>query len=341
MSDLKRASFGWRRIGLAALVAAVCVAGSMGSANAADPRAELFQKFDKTVKGKTVAWVPVWLGVLESEWTRVMKAHFDDYGVKLIVRDPNFKSDVQLQAVSSLINDKPDILIVQNPTTTLLARELKRAMDSGIKVIQVNMASNQLTDAYVGADVPKLGRMLADELVKSCGGGKGSGKVSILQGEATAAYSLDMTKAATEVLNGDKSIKIVSSQPTNWDANKAADVTTNVLQQNPDLCGILSVWGPMTAGAAQAVKNAGKQGQVKIFVASDGQPADCDMIEQGLFTKNLSYRADTQGEAIVNAVLTLLQDSRPAGTTQLAYYTTNYWVSGKEDRQYCFVAPKE
>ena len=38
--------------------------------------------------------------------------------------------------------------------------------------------------------------------------------------------------------------------------------------------------------------DAGKQGQVKIFVASDGQPADCDMIDQGLYTKNLSYRAD-------------------------------------------------
>jgi ribose transport system substrate-binding protein len=315
--------------------------GSIGEARAADPRAELFQKFQAAVKGKTVAWVPVWLGVLESEWTRVMKAHFDDYGIKLVVRDPNFKSDVQLQAVSSLINEKPDILVVQNPTTTLLARELKRAMDSGIKVIQVNMASNQLTDAYVGADVPKLGRMLAEEAVNACGGGKGSGKVSILQGEATAAYSLDMTKAATEVLSADKSIKIVSSQPTNWDANKAAEVTTNVLQQNPDLCGILSVWGPQTAGAAQVVKNAGKQGQIKIFVASDGQPADCDMVDQGLFSKNLSYRADTQGEAIVNAVLTLLQDSRPAGTTQLAYYTTNYWVSGKDDRQYCFVVPKE
>jgi ribose transport system substrate-binding protein len=341
MSVIRAISLKWVSAGLASVAIAAISAGSIGSARAADPRAELFQKFQTAVKGKTVAWVPVWLGVLESEWTRVMKAHFDDYGVKLIVRDPNFKSDVQLQAVSSLINEKPDILVVQNPTTTLLARELKRAMDSGIKVIQVNMASNQLTDAYVGADVPKLGRMLAEEVVKTCGGGKGSGKVSILQGEATAAYSLDMTKAATEVLNGDKSIKIVSSQPTNWDANKAADVTTNVLQQNPDLCGILSVWGPQTAGAAQVVKNAGKQGQIKIFVASDGQPADCDMIEQGLFTKNLSYRADTQGEAIVNAVLTLLQDSRPAGTTQLAYYTTNYWVSGKDDRHYCFVVPKE
>ncbi len=304
MSSIKKA--GLVCAGVAVLAIAAIAAGSLGTAQAADPRAELFQKFQTAVKGKTVAWVPVWLGVLESEWTRVMKAHFDDYGIKLIVRDPNFKSDVQLQAVSSLINEKPDILVVQNPTTTLLARELKRAMDAGIKVVQVNMASNQLTDAYVGADVPKLGRMLGEEVVKTCGGGKGSGKVSIIQGEATAAYSLDMTKAATEVLNADKSIKIVSSQPSNWDANKASEITTNVLQQNPDLCGILSVWGPQTAGAAQVVKNAGKQEQVKIFVASDGQPADCDMLEQGLFTKNLSYRADTQGEAIVNAVLTLL-----------------------------------
>lgn len=330
---------GLRTPTMLAALGALCI-GTIASAQAADPRAELFSKFEKSVNGKKVAWIPVWMGVLESEWTRVMKAHFDDYGINLTVRDPNFKSDVQLQAVSTLINEKPDILVVQNPTTTLLARELKRAMDSGIKVVQVNMASNQLTDAYVGADVPKIGRMLAHEAIAACGAGKGSGKIAILQGEATAAYSLDMTNAATTVLQSDTSIKIVSSQPTNWDANKASEIVTNVLQQNPDLCGIISVWGPQTAGAAQVIKNAGKQGQVKIFVASDGQPADCDMIEQGLYTKNLSYRADTQGEAIVNAVLTLLQDTRPAGATQYAYYTTNYWVSGPADRQYCFVVPK-
>lgn len=339
MPNKTSARSGIRRAALALAATALIIGATQ--AHAADPRTELFQKFEKSVKGKTVAWVPVWMGVLEGEWTRVMKAHFDDYGIKMVTRDPNMKSDVQLQAVSSLINEKPDILIVQNPTTTLLARELKRAMEAGIKVIQVNMASNQLTDAYVGADVPKLGRMLAGEVVAACGGGKGSGKISILQGEATAAYSLDMVKAAMEVFKADPSIKVVSSQPTNWDANKASDITTNVLQQNPDLCGIFSVWGPQTVGAAQAVKNAGKQGAVKVFVASDGQPADCDMVEQGLFTKNLSYRADTQGEAIVNAALTLLQDSRPAGTNRLAYYTTNYWVAGKDDRHYCFVVPKE
>lgn len=328
------------RSGIAALTLAAVGLGYAANANAADPRQQLFDKFTKATQGKKVAWVPVWLGVLESEWTRVMKNSFADHGIEFVMRDPNFKSDVQLQAVSTLINEKPDILIVQNPTATLLARELKRAMDSGIKVIQVNMASNQLTDAYVGADVPRMGRMLAEEAIKACGGGAGSGKIAILQGEATAAYSLDMTKAATEILEKDASIKIVSSQPVNWDANKASEVTTNVLQQNPDLCAIISVWGPQTAGAAQVVKNAGLQGKVKIFVGSDGQPADCDMVDQGLYTKNLSYTADLQGEAIVNAALALLQDDRPAGSTQYAFYTTNYWVSGPQDRQFCFVVAK-
>ena len=115
MSSTKKAGLEFVRAGAAGLAIAAIAAGSLGTAHAADPRAELFQKFQTAVKGKTVAWVPVWLGVLESEWTRIMKAHFNDYGIKLIVRDPNFKSDVQLQAVSSLINEKPDILVVQNP----------------------------------------------------------------------------------------------------------------------------------------------------------------------------------------------------------------------------------
>lgn len=309
-----------------------------GKADAADPRQKLHDSFTEATEGKTIAWVPVWLGVLESKWTQVMKANFEDHGIKFVVRDPNFKTDIQLQAVSTLINEHPDILIVQNPTTSLLARELKRAMKEGIKVIQVNMASNTTTDAYVGADVPRIGRMLAKETLTACGGGKGSGKVAILQGEATAAYSLDMTIAATEVLESDSSVSVVSSQPVNWDANRASEVTTNVLQQHPDLCAIISVWGPQTAGAAQAVKNAGLEGKVKIFVASDGQPADCDMVEKGLYTKNLSYTAGRQANQIVAAALALLQDDRPAGSTNYAFYTTNFWVSGPEDRQYCFHA---
>lgn len=326
--------------GLAALMLGLA-AFAAAPTKAAEAREELRAAFDKAVKGKTVAWVPVWLGVLESEWTRVMKTHFDDYGIKLEVRDANFKSDVQLQAVSALINEHPDVLVVQNPNVTLLAKELKRAMAAGIYVVQVNMASNTLTDAYVGVDARDMGHRLARNIITDCGGGRSSGEVSILEGEATAAYSLDMKNGAMEVFKTDPTIKVVSSQPANWDANKAGEITATILQQHPTLCGILSVWGPQAAGAAQAIKAAGKSGQTKIWVASDGQPADCDQLEQGAFYRNLSYRADTQGEAIVNAVIELLQSGEQPGLKHIAYYTTPAWVNGKEDRMYCFTVPKD
>lgn len=311
----------------------------LSPSHAANTREEIRASFDKALKGKTVAWSPLWLGVLESEWTRVMQAHFDDYGMKLITRDANFKSEVQLQVVSSFINEKPDVLIVQSPNVSLLAQEIKRAMAAGIYVVQVNMPSNTLSDAYVGVDAKDLGRRLAKSIISECGDGKGSGEVSILEGEATAAYSFDQKNGAMEVFNANKSIKVVSSQTTSWDANKAGQITTTVLQQHPNLCAIYSVWGPQAAGASQAIKTAGKQGKVKIFVASDGQPADCDLLEQGAFFRNLSYRADTQGEAIVNATIQLLQSKDKPGAKHLAYFTTPYWVNGKNERNYCFTVP--
>jgi simple sugar transport system substrate-binding protein/ribose transport system substrate-binding protein len=326
--------------GVAASIAALAAIAA-APAKAAEAREELRAQFNKEVNGKTVAWAPVWLGVLESEWTRIMKNHFDDYGIKLEVRDANFKSDVQLQAVSELINEHPDVLIVQNPNVTLLAKDIKRAMDAGIYVVQVNMASNTLSDAYVGVDAKDLGRKLAHNIIGDCGGGKGSGEVAILEGEATAAYSLDMKNGAMEVFKTDPSIKVVSSQPTSWDANKSGEITATVLQQHPDLCAVLSVWGPMAAGAAQAIKAAGKTDKAKVYIASDGQPADCDLLEQGAFYRNLSYRADTQGEAIVNAVLGLLQNGDKPGAKHIAYYTTPAWVNSKDDRMYCFTVPKD
>jgi hypothetical protein len=51
--------------------------------------------------------------------------------------------------------------------------------------------------------------MLATEVVKQCGIGSGkSGKVQIVQGELTAAASVDQVGGIMEVLNKDSNIKV-------------------------------------------------------------------------------------------------------------------------------------
>lgn len=304
-------------------------------------RAQLRSDFDAAVKGKTVAWVPITLGnPLGDMWTAAMRENFDKYGIKFIVRDPNFDSNAQLQAVTSLINEKPDVLIVQNPNVSLLTREIQRAMNEGIYVIQVNMMSNQASDAYVGVDNTDSGRIIARDIVRECGNGKSSGKVAIVQGEPTAAGSLEQLQGAMEVFKAEDSVKVVSTQAANWDSNKAYEITTTVLQQHPDLCATYGFWGIMQQGAARAVEAAGKASQIKVYASSEGNWSDCDLVEQGLFHKILSYRADVQGEQIAHAVLTLLQGDAKPGEKQLAYLSNNYWVSSAADRRYCFAKPR-
>jgi ribose transport system substrate-binding protein len=220
----------------------------------------------------------------------------------------------------------------------LYARELARAEAAGIVVIQVNMVSNQKTSAYVGADWKTVGRLLGEEIVRACGNGSGtSGKVAIVQGEATSATSIEQAQGATEALGRDRTIKIVSSQAANWDASKAHDITATVLQQHPDLCATVGFWGVMQAGAAQAVKSAGLQGKVKVYASGGDGKLDCDNVDSGLFTKFLTYDSPSQARDIVQFASFMLQTGLPPSSVRTADYSRLQWMEkGKYDPVLCY-----
>ena len=165
------------------LLAGVAVAAMPFAASAQEEGTkagrELRAAYDKSLQGKTVAYLPIALGVpLSDEWGRVVQEEAEWRGMKYVVRDPNNNPSAMQQALTALVDQKPDVLIVQNPSVTLLMKDLKRAEAQGTHVIQVNMASNYKSGAFVGVDWREIGRMLANEAVKACGTGSGkSGKV--------------------------------------------------------------------------------------------------------------------------------------------------------------------
>ena len=246
------------------------------------------------------------------------------------------------QALTALVDEKPDVLIVQNPSVTLLMKELKRAESQGIHVIQMNMSSNYKSDAFVGADWAEVGRMIGEEVVKVCGTGSGtSGKVQIVQGELTAAASVDQIGGIMEALNKDKAIKVVSNQAANWDTNTALNITATVIQQHPDLCASIGFWGIMESGAAQAIKNAGKVDSVKVYASGEGSQLDCDQVNQGNFYKFLSYKATEQGHDAFLAALTLMESDEKPGTKHREYYTRPIWLDkSNANAANCYPLPK-
>lgn len=227
---------------------------------------ELRADYDKDLKGKSIAFLPIATGVpLMDEWGRVIKTEAEWRGMKFIVRDPAANPAAMQQALTALVDEKPDVIVVQNPSVTLLMKELKRAEAQGIHVVQMNMSSNYKSDAFVGADWYEVGRILAEDVVKVCGTGSNtSGEVQIVQGELTAAASVDQIAGIMDVLNKDKAIKVVSNQAALWDANNALNITATVIQQHPNLCASIGFWGIMQSGAAQAIRNASKIDKVKV-----------------------------------------------------------------------------
>ncbi|MBL6749794.1 MAG: sugar ABC transporter substrate-binding protein [Nevskia sp.] len=305
----------------------------------ADSSAALQAHAEGALKGKTIAWVPLAMGLPLTEiWTRVMREEAQARGMRLEVRDPNWNTTAALQALSALIGEKPALIVVHNPNVQLYAKELKRAEEAGIPVIQVNMVSNYKTAAYIGPDWHEVGRLLADEIIHQCGGGSGqSGKVSIVQGEQTSGVSIEQMEGLSAELATDKAIQVVSSQAANWDTTKAHDITATVLQQHPDLCASVGFWSGMEIGAAEAIKSAGKLGQVKVYASGGEGKVDCQNVDNGLLTKVLSYDAPDQAKAVIQVASFILQSGARPDAFRAANYSTLHWMEkGKYDPALCY-----
>jgi ribose transport system substrate-binding protein len=287
-----------------------------------DPRrADYF----KDLSGKTIAFVPVTMGIdLTEGWAAVMKQQADRLGMKLEIRDPHFSADAGAQALTSLIAEKPDVIVVHNPDIQSYAKLLKRAEEAGIHVIQINMRSNYNSDVYVGADWIGIGEAEAQGVIDKCGAGT-SGKVAILQGQPTSGSDSGMMKGVENAFSKHPEIKTVANVAGEWDATKAHAVISTVIQQNPDLCGIVGFWDVMDLGAAAAIKESSKP--IVLVTSGGGEQMACDNVGKGVFDKEIAYQVMDQGRDLNDMISTVLETGLPAGKLKAVIYSPQLVIS--------------
>lgn len=306
-------------IAAAGLLAAAAAPSALAQGKGIDDPARA--SYQQALKGKTVAYVPTTMVVdLTQGWLAGMKRELEPMGVKFVIRDANFSADAGAQALTNLISDKPDVIVVQNLDVSTNARVIKRAEDAGIPVIQLNMRTSYSSTAYVGFDAVEAGRKQAEAVVAACKGK--SNKIAIVQGSISATASLYALKGVEDVLAKHPEVKVVSNQPADWDASKAKALTQTVLKANPDLCGIIGFWDGMDIGTAAAVKEAGMTGKVFLSTSGGGeQRAACDMVKAGSYDHYLSYNVEAQGTTLAAMIKWLLQSGVKAGTAKGSIYS--------------------
>ncbi len=155
---------------------------------------------------------------------------------------------------------------------------INKAADAGIPVVTVDAdLPKSKRVAFVGTGNFNAGYQGGLKLAELVGG---KGKVALLTrtGQSNLNERIEGYKAA---LAKYPDIQIVQIGNTDSDPATAAQVSSLLLQQYPDLAGIACVEAAGGSGAATAVREAGKVGRVKI-IAMDRDNAVLKRIEEGV-----------------------------------------------------------
>ena len=211
-----------------------------------------------------VAFVPQLIGIpyfnaMEAGGNKAAK----DLGVEFIYSGPVDTNPVdQLQIVQSLIDQGVGAISVSVLDASSIAPVVKAAEAKGIKLFTSDSDAPESGRAvYVAQATDEgLGTTIIDELVKRVGE---DAKIGIVSGEATAsnlnAWIGFMQKQANAKY---PKLQLLEPQYAGGTAQRAAQISTDLMAANPDLKAIIAVASTTCPGVAQAIETAGKIGSV-------------------------------------------------------------------------------
>jgi ABC-type sugar transport system substrate-binding protein len=213
----------------------------------------------------------------------------------------------QLKIMDSLIRQKVDAIAVSVLDSSSINPAIKRAKDAGIPVFTSDSDSpDSIRDVYVAqATDQDLGYTIIDRLAAQIGG---KGEVGIISGESTATNLntwIDFMKERAKANYPD--MKIVDVRyTTGGSSEQALNSAQELMTRYPNIKGLVAVASSTVPGVAQAVKQAGKSGQIAVI--GFGSPATVKpFIDDGVMKESVLWNAVDLGYLTVWAGLQLAE----------------------------------
>jgi rhamnose transport system substrate-binding protein len=171
----------------------------------------------------------------------------------------------QNEIVENWITLGVDVIAVAAENKEGISTALRKAQKSGTKVITYD--ADALPDArsfFVNQATPEgIGQGLMDEAARLM---NGEGELAIITATLTAANQREWMKHIEARLKSTyPNIKLVAVRPCDDLKDRAQSEATALMSANPNLKLIMAICTPGVPGAAEAVKQAGKTGKVKVI----------------------------------------------------------------------------
>ncbi|TGE39239.1 D-ribose ABC transporter substrate-binding protein [Desulfosporosinus fructosivorans] len=207
-------------------------------------------------------------------------------GIELIVTDAQNNPAQQIADVENLIQQKPDILIIDPADSDAIAEGVKKINTAKIPVFTIDRQTNGgevLT--HIGFDAIKSGTIAGEALAKAL---NGKGNVVEIQGIMGTNVARDRSKGFNLAMAKYPDIKIIAKQTANFDRGQALNVMENILQANPVIDGVYAANDEMAMGALAAMDASGRTAKIKLI--------GCDAIDPALAAIKAGKMAATIAE---------------------------------------------
>lgn len=211
-----------------------------------------------------------------------------------------------------------DVIAVSPNDPAVLGPAMKKARDAGVRVLTWDADADPSAREFMvnQATAQDIGYALVDTMAKDLGGDSASGEVAIVTASLTAANQNEWIKFMRERLAKYPGLKLVATQPSNEDQKLAFSVTQDLMKAYPNLKGIFAISSVAFPGAAEAIKQAGKSGQV--LVTGLSTPNDMKTyVKDGVVKSVILWNTKDLGYLTVQAARALVDGSLKPGATAL------------------------
>ncbi len=222
------------------------------------------------------------------------KEHAAEYDLTVVGIKDELDVVKQVELVELMIAQKADALVIAPADSKALVPVCKKAMDSGIIVVNIDnkfdsavLAEKNVKIPFVGPDNRKGAKLAGDYLAKKLTQGD---KVVIIEG-APNAYNGIQRKLGFEDAMKAGGMNIVSSQSGYWEMDKANQLVSALVTEHPDLKAVLCANDSMALGAVSAIKAAGKTDSI-LVIGFDNIAAVQKLLKEGKILCTVDQHAD-------------------------------------------------
>jgi ribose transport system substrate-binding protein len=196
----------------------------------------------------------------------------------------------QLSQIEDVVVKKPDAIVFTPVDYKAMVPGVEKINAANIPVVNItDRSSAGKFIAFVGADDYSLGLETARYLLKAMGG---KGNVVIIEGVKGALTNVDRVRGFNDALKENPGVKLLASQPGNYQRLQALQVMENLIESHPQIDGVLAANDAMAMGAIEALEGANRSAQV---IGINGTKEAVDAIKAGKLLASGDYNGFLQG----------------------------------------------